>query len=170
MNQKIEKTKKESKDAIVIDSYDKMNTYLNDLMLTATDCVEEAIKAQLSVVRYIKSPSLVDTTLDTLLLSFKKSLKYADTPKQKDELQEKFSLMIQNYIFFFDARLQYELDCNNKEAWELFESAGEMLSESVQEISMLAITNGLGKAGMKKIVGKIVVKIFLQRESKKKVF
>jgi RNA polymerase subunit RPABC4/transcription elongation factor Spt4 len=122
---------------IKLKSIEEAEAFLSNLQTHASDSVAEALKAQLTVIRYIKSPSLVDTTFDTLLLSLKKALQYAESLKMKNEIRERYSLMIQNYIFFFDARLQFEI---NKEAYESYKVAGEMLLQSVTAVSMLAIS------------------------------
>lgn len=147
-----------------INSFEEMDNFLNELQANASESVAEALKAQLTVIRYVKSPTLVDTTLDTLILNLKKSLKYAESPKMEDELREKFSLMIQNYIFFFDARLQYEIDTNKKRAGELYDAAGKMLSESVTEVAMLAMGSG-NAAGGKAVTAIVVKNLFAQNDS-----
>lgn len=123
-----------------ITSLEQMESWLTSLESGAIVSVQEALKAQLQVIRFIQSPTLIDTTLDTLILGLKKSLKKAENEEQKENLRESFSLMIQNYVFFFDARMQYAINESKDEARQLFLQAGEMLSNSVKEVALMAVS------------------------------
>ena len=79
-----------------INSLEQMGAWLASLESGASVSVQEAVKAQMQVIKFIQSPTLVDTTLDTLILSLKKSLKKASDENEKEHLRESFSLMIQN--------------------------------------------------------------------------
>ena len=125
-----------------INSFGQMNSWLSSLEVGASISVQEAIKAQMQVLSYIQSRVLVDTTLDTIILHLKKSLKYSQNDLEREKIRESFSLMIQSYIFFIDARLQYEINENKKEARELACQAGEIFIKSTAEIAMMAATGG----------------------------
>ena len=60
---------------LIISSFEDLNSYLLELQRDASYSIESAINAQLAVIQYIQTPSLVTTTLDTLILNLKKSLK-----------------------------------------------------------------------------------------------
>lgn len=122
-----------------ISTLEQMESWLISLKDGANASAQEALKAQLQVVRFIQSPTLIDTTFDTLILRLKTSLKKAENEGQKEQIREAFSLMIQNYVFFFDARLQYAINENKEEARLLFLQAGEMLSNSVKRVALLAV-------------------------------
>lgn len=128
-----------------INSLEQMGAWLASLESGASVSVQEAVKAQMQVIKFIQSPTLVDTTLDTLILSLKKSLKKASDENEKEHLRESFSLMIQNYVFFFDARMQYAINENKEEARQIFLQAGEMLSNSVKDVALMAVS-GIKKA------------------------
>ena len=83
---------------IEISSIEDMTCFLEELQEHASDSVESAIKAQLQVIRFIQSPTLVDTTLDTLILNLKNSLDLSESKSETIKLKSQFSLMIQNYI------------------------------------------------------------------------
>ena len=125
-----------------INSLEQMKSWLSFLETNACTSVQEAIKAQLQVIRYIQSPDLVDTTLDTIALHLRKSLKYSQSDLEKERIRESFSLMIQSYVFFMDARLQYEINDNKKEARELVCQAGESLIQSSAELALMAAKGG----------------------------
>ncbi len=116
-----------------IQTLDDMTSFLCELQSKASNSLEEMIAAQLEVIRYIQSPTLVDSTLDSLLLHLDRSLKATDDFLLQEKLKENFSLMMQNYIFFFDARLQYSLDRNSEEAIDLFNTASECLVGAVEK-------------------------------------
>lgn len=69
--------------------------------------------------------------------------------------------MIQSYIFFMDARLQYEINDNKKEARELVCQAGETLIQSSAELAMMTATGG-SSAITKAAVATTLTNNFLQ--------
>lgn len=142
---------KKVKNHRTITSFDEMSSWLIDLEESASKSVQEALKAQLQVIKFVQSPTLVDTTLDTLIFSLKKSLKLAKDKEEQESLREQFSVMIQNYVFFFDARVQYVINETKDEARQLFCQAGEMLSNSVKEVALMAV-DGASIAEMRKTV------------------
>ena len=123
-----------------ITSLEQMESWLTTLEIDANVSVQEALKAQIQVIRFIQSPTLIDTTLDTLILCLKKSLKKAENEDEKEHLRESFSLMIQNYVFFFDARMQYAIKENKDAARQIFLQAGQMLSNSVKNVALMAVS------------------------------
>ncbi len=148
-----------------INSLDQMGAWLTSLENSATVSVQEALKAQMQVIKFIQSPTLVDSTLDTLILSLKKSLKKASDEDEKEHLRESFSIMIQNYVFFFDARMQYAINENKDEARQIFLQAGEMLSNSVKDVALMAVS------GKKKIeVATVVVHNLFDANDNKSAF
>ena len=48
--------------------------------------------------------------------------------------------MIQNYVFFFDARMQYAIKENKDAARQIFLQAGQMLSNSVKNVALMAVS------------------------------
>lgn len=135
-----------------IDSLEGMTNWLSSLQAGASLSVQQALKAQLQVIQFVQSPTLVDTTIDTLVLNLKKSLEGEQDPDMKKTIHERFSLMIQNYVFFLDARLQMEINNNKEEAMRLYDMAGDMLSHSVVDIAMLATPGGIVAKGAKFVV------------------
>lgn len=134
-----------------INSLEQMGAWLASLEDGASVSVQEAVKAQMQVIQFVQSPTLVDTTLDTLILSLKKSLKKASNEDEKEHLRESFSIMIQNYVFFFDARMQYAINESKDEARQIFLQAGEMLSNNVKDVALMAV-NGKKKVEVAAVV------------------
>lgn len=152
-----------------ISTLEEVTSYLNELQAGASYSLETTIKAQLEIIRFVQSPTLVSTTLDSLILFLKRSLEEAESPREQNALKDQFSLMIQNYIFFFNARLQLEINTNKDEATKLFHQAGEMLSKTITDISLMSIPGGQSKGG-KAVVGVVVKNFFSKDDNKSKGF
>ncbi len=127
---------------IEIKSLEQMESFLENLKATASDSLSAALSAQLQVIRYVSSAQLVGATFDTLFQNLKKAKEYATTPKERDAIMERGSLMIQNYVFFMRARLVYAIEDNKEEGRKLFEEAGKQLSKNVVEIVAMYATGG----------------------------
>ena len=126
-----------------LNSMEEMETFLSDLQKNASVSIASAIEAQLRVIRdVVYSPNLVDSTISLLIQNLKKSLDNEPSPKIREELKEKFSIMLQNYVFFLDARLQYEIKEHKKEAWDLVEKAGNQLCGAACDLALMAMTSG----------------------------
>lgn len=143
----------------VVHSIDEMNDLLYELKDNASVSIQETINAQMMVIKYVQSPSLIDTTFDSLIYSLKKSLKAAESKDIALRIQEQFSLMIQNYVFFLDARLQYSLDEHKREGQQLLCEAGDMLATSVMKAAELSATGNVSD------IGNIVVQNVFQPSS-----
>lgn len=128
---------------VEIKSLEEMESFLENLQATASDSLAATLSAQLQVIRYVSSPQLVNTTFDTLFKNLKKAKEYAATPKERDMIMEKGSLMIQNYVFFMKAKLAYAVEDNKREGQKLFEEAGIQLSKSVVDIMTTYCTGGV---------------------------
>lgn len=126
-----------------LNSIEEVENFLNDLQKNASISIASAIEAQLRVIKdVVYSPNLVDSTITLLIQNLKKSLDYEQSQQVREELREKFSIMIQNYVFFLDARLQYEIKEHKKETWDLVEKAGNQLCNSACDLALMAMTNG----------------------------
>ena len=141
-----------------ISSLQEMSQWLQTLQKGASPAVKEALCAQINVISFVQSPTLVDTTFDTLLYSLDKSLQVAQNPKEKSGIREAFCLMIQNYAFFMDAKYQMEVNKNREEGRKLFNEAGEMLSNSVKDVALMAV----GGADVSEIANTTISNLFSQ--------
>lgn len=146
-----------------ISSLDEMKSFLNGLQRNSSLSVREVISAQLAVIQFVQSPTLSDTMLDTLIYGLQKSLKYSASEQEKESLRERFAFMIQNYIFFLDAQVQYEVNQHRENAYVLLRQAGEMLSRSVFEVALCAASQG----DMEKMGTLIVKNVFAQNNKEK---
>lgn len=139
-----------------ISSFQEMTRWLNTLQKGASPAVKEALSAQINVIRFVQSPTLVDTTFDTLMYSLDKSLSIASSPQEKTDIRELFCLMIQNYAFFMDAKYQMEVNKNREEGRQLFIEAGEMLSNSIKDVALMAV----GGADVSAIANTTITNLF----------
>ncbi|MBD5584944.1 MAG: zinc ribbon domain-containing protein [Clostridia bacterium] len=117
-----------------INTVEDMENYLQELSKHANESAEAALKAQLQVIRYAQSPELYDSSFDMLFKCIKNALKYAESPKMQEQIRERATILIQNYIFFMNARLQFEVAINRKQYNELMEEACNKLAESTAEV------------------------------------
>lgn len=137
---------------VSINSIEEMDNFLVNLQSTASESLAAALSAQLQVIRYVSSPQLVNSTFDLLFQNLKKSIDYADSHLQKVKLREQGTLMINNYVFFMKAKLEYSIQNNRKEGDKLLQDAGVQLTKSVTEIvSLVAVPE---RAAVKVIVAK----------------
>lgn len=119
-----------------------MEAYLEELSEYANDSAEAALRAQIQVIRYVQSPKLYDSSFDLLFKNLKDAIKYADSPKMQDMIRERATVMIQNYVFFMEAKLQFEVKNNRAEAQGLMEDAINMLAESTADVAVIAAPGG----------------------------
>ena len=104
-----------------IRSLEEMTAYLAELAENANESLEAALKAQLEVIRYVQSPSLYDSSFDLFFKNVKNALKYAESQWAQDKIREQATIMIQNYVFFMNAKLQYEIEVDREEQRALLE-------------------------------------------------
>lgn len=124
---------------LVIQSEVQMETWLSSISTqTQSTTILKVIDAQIQVIKFVKAPSLLGMVLDNMIVVLYQTLREASSDKEKTELRETISLMIQNLIFFSDAQLHYAIDQNKQEAKQLLSTAGNMLAKSVTMVASLA--------------------------------
>ena len=162
-----------------ITKIEDISSLLTNLQSSANESLSAALTAQLQVVRYIQTPELIGSTFDILLQSTKKAIKCANSDTLREQIRERTALMINNYIFFMQAKLdaQYMILQEDKKksrenARQLISEAAEMLSDSIVRISALAGTGGASEtqALKAKITQVVVNQIFTKQDEKKKSF
>lgn len=105
---------------------DVSNTLLV-LQRNASECVKEVISAQLHLIQLIQIPSLIDNTMDTLILHLKSALVNSNTESEKMDVRTNFSLIVQELNMFLDLKAQYEIDQWNKAGSDLLDSTVHMM-------------------------------------------
>lgn len=150
-----------------IKTIEDMANYLEELSQQANESVGAALQAQLQVIRYIQSPKLYDSSFDLFFKNIKNALKYADSPRMQTVIQERAAIMIQNYVFFMNAKLQFEVEVNRDEYRELMEESCKMLAESTAEVAAIAIPGGtVTKTALKAALAKASVKMLTSKDDK----
>lgn len=144
-----------------INTIAEMEGYIEELSVRANDSVGAALKAQLQVIRYIQSPKLYDSSFDLFFQSIKKALRYAETPVMQDAIRERAAIMIQNYVFFMYAKLQFEIKVNRDHERQLIEDASKMLAQSIADVAQLATSmQSANKSVNRAVVSEVVIKNF----------
>ena len=143
---------------MVIQSENQMATWLESVSSqTKSPTIMKVIDAQMQVIKFVKAPSLLGMVLDNMIAVLHQTLREASSEKEKTELRETISLMIQNLIFFSDAQLHYAIDKNKQEAKQLLSTAGDMLAKSVAAVASFA-------GGPMAVAGVVIKNIFATEE------
>ena len=122
--------------------FQQLSHWLRTLQTNASPAVKEVFNAQLSIIRFVQSPTLIDSTLDTLLYSLERAFTAASSVKEREDIREVFCLMINNYVFYMDAKYQIEVNNNRAAGRELFIEAGELLIDTLKDVVSMAIGGG----------------------------
>lgn len=128
---------------------------LQQIAETANESLAAALNAQIQVLRYVQSPKLYDSSFDLLFANVRKAIKMTDSSKERELIREKSVVMINNYIFFMQAKIDYDTAVQRSEYESLMEEAVLALGESVADVATAAATAGTGtaaKAAMKQAV------------------
>ena len=162
-----------------ITKIEDISSLLTNLQSSANESLAAALTAQLQVVRYIQTPELIGSTFDILLQNTKKAIKCANSDTLREQIRERTALMINNYIFFMQAKLDAQymvLQEDNKKSREnarqLISEAAEMLSKSIVKIAALVATAGASEisAHETEIAQVVVNQIFTKQDDQKKSF
>lgn len=121
-----------------IKTVDEMNNYLESLQNNASSSVSNALSAQLQVIRYVSSPDLTNSTFDLLFKNLDLSLKSAESEDERSKMRELSQLMIHNYIFFANAKLEYSITKNKEAGKEVLKDATRELLKSSATVIRLA--------------------------------
>lgn len=143
---------------LVIQSEVQMEAWLSSISTqTQSPAILKIIDAQMQVIKFVKAPSLLGMVLDNMIAVLYQTLREASSSKEKTDVRETISLMIQNLIFLSDAQLHYAIDRNKQEAKQLLSTAGDMLAKSVALAATLA-------AGPTVTAGVVIKNIFATEE------
>lgn len=118
-------------------SVDEVTECLNNLAVQANQSVASALKAQVQVIKYISKPDLCGSTFDLFFKNLKNALTHCEDEENAYEIREKAGLMLNNFIFFTKAKIEWELLVNRKEGEKLFLHAANELAQSVCEVALL---------------------------------
>lgn len=137
-------------DLTQVESSEEVTQYLTNLSQYANTSVAAALKAQIQVIKYINSPDLCGSAFDLFFKNLKRSVETCQDEEQLYEIREKAALMLNNFIFFTKAKIEWEISVNRKLGEQLLEQAAHGLAESVLDIASLAVPGGgAAKAAVK---------------------
>ena len=121
------------KNTIQITTIEEFENALRTLKQGASASLISALNAQLQVIQYIQSPKLVDSSFDLLFSNLRKSIR-ATTKEQRGVVRERAQLMIHNYIFFLQAKLDYMIEDHSAAGKEVLIQATENIVTAAQEL------------------------------------
>ena len=118
-----------------ITKIEDVSSLLTNLQSSANESLSAALTAQLQVVRYIQTPELIGSTFDILLQNTKKAIKYANSDTLREQIRERTALMINNYIFFMQAKLDAQYMILQEDKKKSRENARQLISEAAEMLS-----------------------------------
>lgn len=126
-----------------IKSAKDMSSYLETLQFSASGSISSALNAQLQVIKYVNSPDLTNSTFDLLFKNLDLSLKDARNEEEKMQMREVAQLMIHNFIFFANAKLEYSISKNKEAGQEILKDATRELLKSAVNVIKLGESNSI---------------------------
>lgn len=151
----------------VINTVDGMSSWLQKMQTPQmSPSALQALQSQIQVLNFVKSPTLTGMAIDTMITCLHKAIQTATSHDEKEAVRESFALMIQGFMFFSEAQLQYAINSNKEEGAQLLSQAGGILAKSVISVATLAATGGMAAAA----VGDVVVKNVFSKPSGQKSF
>jgi len=93
---------------------------------------EQIVLAQLSMMRLLENPVLLNDVTDTVLSRLEQVMKNPDSDFELRVFQKHCATAIQNLLFFTRAIMLYKLKKNRNEARELLKDAGIKPGTSVK--------------------------------------
>ncbi len=125
----------------VISTVQEMTSLIGELKVDAPLPIQNALSSQMQIINFIQSPSLSDSVLSSLISNLEDSLDYCTNTIQRKCIRKQFSWMLQNYVFFLDARALLCIKKNKELSKTLFVNAGEMFSHNMKSLMLLTIQN-----------------------------
>ena len=142
LEQQVAKQEQKTDTPLQINTLEQMTDWVRQLQTEASGPALQALQSQLQVLRYVESPSMTSMALDNILVALHKSLKETEEPRQRELLQETFASLLQSFVFMSEARLQHEIESNQKQTIQLLSEAGDFLANSVLQVTTLVATGG----------------------------
>ena len=127
---------------VVIDTVDGAKLWLSSLESKSTSAWVPVIRQQLAVLESVESPSMSGMMVGSVLQCLSDSLSSASGDKEKSEIRQAVTSIIQNYVFLSEAKLKYAQDKNKEEAKQLLTQAGNMMSSSLSSMAAGAVSGG----------------------------
>ena len=153
---------------LTINTLDGMSSWLQKLQTgQASPSAMQALQSQMQVLNFVKSPTLTGMAVDTMVMCLYKAIQSSTSETERDAVRESFALMIQSFMFFNEAQLQYEINSNKEEGIQLLSQAGEILSKSVVSVATLVASGG---ATAPEVANVVVGNVFGQQGGQQSFF
>lgn len=139
---KIENTQLVSKNQEVVkfQSMEELTSFLNNKSQTYKGALAKVLTSQIEVLRSVQSPELSSLTFDLLLDNLHMAIQESESKVEKTEIQQKFSLMINAYVFFSQAKIEAASATNKRDADALLATGASIMAKSVTAVVQFAIT------------------------------
>lgn len=118
-----------------LNTLNDVSRMLSFIQQDSTPSVQAIIFAQLQLIKLIQIPTVVGSSIDTLLLYLKISLDKAQSDDERSNIRTHFALIVQNLKLFIDVKMKY--DAGRKNA-ELLSAACTMFENCVENIVRLS--------------------------------
>lgn len=153
---------------LTINTLDGMSSWLQKLQTDQTSpSAMQALQSQMQVLNFVKSPTLTGMAVDTMIMCLYKAIQSSTNETEREAVRESFALMIQSFMFFNEAQLQYEINSNKEEGIQLLSQAGDILSKSVVSVATLVASGG---AAAPQIANVVVGNVFGQQNEQQCFF
>lgn len=110
---------------------------LEELAGLSNQSVAHALKAQIQVIKCISAPPLHGSTFDLFFKHIKGAISYADE-EYANEIKDRAALLLNNFVFFMKAKVEYEIAANRTEYENLLVDASYDLAESILSLTEVA--------------------------------
>lgn len=123
---------------LYVTTLEGMKTWMRELTKDSTPAILQTLQTQLVVLNTIQSPAMIGMALDNIIVCLDKASKCCSSDEEKDNVRESFASMIQNYMFFMEARIRCAQMNSSVEASMLLIQAGGLLSDAIIKTAMVA--------------------------------
>lgn len=145
-----------------VDSMAGMQSLLRQLAPATTPAMTLLLQNQLQVLESVNNASMTMMAMDNMVFSLSKAVQSTNNEEEKIILRDNFSMMIQSFLFFTEAKLMFAVESNRQEALNLLSDAGDILTKCIAEAATAAATAAAnsGKKIADKVVAPMVKNIF----------
>lgn len=160
INEQGQKVRKLMKQPVAIESKEAMEKWLSALAPAVPQGIGELIRTQQEVLNNVFTSSLGSMAIDNMLFAMQKALQYATTEQEVTIIRDNFCMMLQNFIFMNEAKLEYAIDQNRMAAIDLLGRAGGKMMQCAVNIGM-AVINTAAQGGVQLVASSVQNKINL---------
>lgn len=127
---------------LIVSSTDGMCKWLASMESEASPSALQCLKTQMDVISTINFPNAIGMATDTIIDSLYKAIRSAADEGEISRIRDSYATMLQNLLFFTEAKLYYAIEKRKEESIAMLGRAGDMLADSVMKVALLAIPTG----------------------------